>query len=248
MKPTSHMLTISFWASKNIILARTLLVISQLLLTILAVVMGLLLKNESITIDPIFGYTSILLFLFVFAAYPSKNKSVHFTKRYGYQKIFDGLLAVSTFLMLVCLSNQNWNNIKTVNAWMPKKISSVKTISSEPTAAIPEAKIIPKKAEKRQWMNKVMDFLNASKSYTSGEKVIFTILAILGAAALLYLVAALACNISCNGAEGAAIAVAVVGVGAIIFLFIKLMKHLNKNPTISRNNSRKKKPSSTMGE
>ena len=244
MKPTSPMLAISFWASKNIVLARTLLVISHLLLTVLAVAIGLLLKNETITIDPIYGYTSILLFLFAFAAYPSKNKSIHFTKRYGYQKIFDGLLALSTFLMLICFSNQSWNNTNTANAWMPKRISSVNTNSNEATTAIPEAKIIPKKAVKKQWMNKVMDYLNASKSYTSGEKVIFTILAILGAAALLYLVAALACTISCNGAEGAAIAVAVVGVGAIIFLFIKLMKHLNKNPTISR----KKKPSSTMGE
>jgi len=244
MKPTSPMLTISFWASKNIILARTLLVISHLLLTVLAITLGLLLKNETITIDPIYGYTSILLFLFAFAAYPSKNKAIHFTKRYGYQKIFDGLLALSTFLMLICLSNQSWNNTNAANAWMPKRISTVNSNSNEPSIASPEAKIIPKKAAKKQWMNKVMDFLNASKSYTSGEKVIFTILAILGAAALLYLVAALACNISCNGAEGAAIAVAVVGVGAIIFLFIKLMKHLNKNPTISR----KKKPSSTMGE
>ena len=240
MKPCSPMLTISFWASKHILLARTLLVISHLLLTVLAVAIGLLLKNESISIDPRYGYASILVFLFAFAAYPSQNKSIHFTKRYRYQKIVDGLLALTTFLMLVCFSNQSWSHTNSANAWMPKRISNV----NKPSIANPEAKIIPKKAEKKRWMNKVMDFLNASKSYTSGEKLIFTILAIIGAAALLYLVAALACNISCNGAEGAAIAVAVVGVGAIIFLFIKLMKHLNKNPSISQ----KKKPSSTMGE
>jgi NADH:ubiquinone oxidoreductase subunit 6 (subunit J) len=248
MKPTSPMLAISFWASKNVIQARILLAISHLLLTALAIAMGMLLKNETISIDPIFGYTSILLFLIAFAAYPYKNKSVRFTKRYGYQKIFDGLLALSTFLMLICFSNQSWNHTNAANAWMPKRISSVNTHSNETSITSPEAKIIPKKEEKKQWLNKVMNFLNASKSYTSGEKVIFTILAILGAAALLYLVAALACNISCNGAEGAAIVVAVVGVGAIIFLFIKLMKHLNKNPSISRNKSRNKKPSSTMGE
>jgi hypothetical protein len=52
---------------------------------------------------------------------------------------------------------------------------------------------------------------------------------------LLYLLAALACTISCNGAEGAAIVVGVVGTAAIIFLFVKLMKHLNRNPSITRN-------------
>ena len=244
MKPFSPMLIISFWASKHILLARTLLVISHLLLTVLAVATGLLLKNESISIDPLYGYASILLFLFAFAAYPSQNKSIHFAKRYRFQKIVDGLLALSTFLMLVCFSNQSWNHTNSANAWMPKRISTVNSNANKPSIANPEAKIIPKKAEKKRWMNKVMDFLNASKSYTSGEKLIFTFLAIIGAAALLYLVAALACNISCNGAEGAAIVVAVVGVGAIIFLFIKLMKHLNKNPSISQ----KKKPSSTMGE
>ena len=244
MKPFSPMLVISFWASKHILLARTLLVIAQLLLTVLAVAIGLLLKNESIIIDPVYGYASILLFLFAFAAYPSQNKSIHFTKRYRFQKIVDGLLALSTFLMLVCFSNQSWNHTNAANALMPKRISTVNSNLNKPSIANPDAKVNPKKGEKKRWMNKVMDFLNASKSYTSGEKLILTILAIIGAAALLYLVAALACNISCNGAEGAAIAVAVVGVGAIIFLFIKLMKHLNRNPTISR----KKIPSSTMGE
>lgn len=238
------MINLSRWANRHVVLARTILVSCHLLLTVLALVTGQILFSTGVQIHPLFFYGSITGFLLTFALYPAKNRSESFSKRYRRQKTVDGLLAISTFLMLVCLSNQTWTSTKAANAWMPKRISTIEIKSDAPSVAIPPAKIIHKKTEKKQWVNRIMDFLNASKAYTSGEKAIFTILAILGAAVLLYLVAALACNISCNGAEGAAIAVAVVGVGAIIFFFVKFMKHLNRNPSVSR----KKKPSSTNSE
>ena len=224
------MLSISQWANKHTLMARTILVTSHIMLTILAVTMGKFMSNLSITIHPAFLYSSILLFSLAFIGYPKKNRNIPFIKRYRKQKSYDGLLAFATFLMILCQSNLSTSSssIPTASAWAPKRSSHS----------------IIKKTETRKLKSRILHFLDSSKNYSSTEKTLITILAIIGAAGLLYLLAALACTISCNGAEGAAIVVGVLGTAAIIFLFVKLMKHLNRNPSISRKN----KPSSTMGE
>jgi hypothetical protein len=216
-----QMLSISQWASKHTLTARTMLVTSHIMLTILAVTMGKFMSNLAINIHPAFLYSSMLLFSIAFIGYPIKKRNIPFSKRYRKQKSFDALLAFSTFLMILCQSNlsASSSSIPTASAWAPKRANHS----------------IIKKTETRKQKGRILHFLESSKNYSSTEKTLITILAIIGAAGLLYLLAALACTISCNGAEGAAIAVGIVGTAAIIFLFVKLMKHLNKNPSITRN-------------
>ena len=68
--------------------------------------------------------------------------------------------------------------------------------------------------------------LSGNKS--EGDKAGLTILAIIAALGLAFLVGALACNLSCSGSDGAAIAVAVIGLGAIVWLLVVVLKSINK--------------------
>jgi hypothetical protein len=85
------MLSISLWASKHTLTARTILVTSHIMLTILAVTMGKFMSNLSITIHPAFLYSSILLFSLAFIGYPIKKRNIPFSKRYRKQKSFDAV-------------------------------------------------------------------------------------------------------------------------------------------------------------
>jgi len=54
---------------------------------------------------------------------------------------------------------------------------------------------------------------------------------ILGSVWLSFLVVGLACNLSCSGAEGAAIMVGILGSAAVVFLLLKAFKMMSKKKT-----------------
>lgn len=66
--------------------------------------------------------------------------------------------------------------------------------------------------------------MKAQKSGAGKGLLIF--LTIVGALALLYLLAALSCSIACSGADGLAILVFVAGLGLIVWLSVVVIKRI----------------------
>jgi hypothetical protein len=62
----------------------------------------------------------------------------------------------------------------------------------------------------------------------AGDNAGLIILAIVGALGLLILVGALACNISCNGGTGGAIAVALLGTAAVVIGLIAVIRSIKR--------------------
>ena len=86
-----------------------------------------------------------------------------------------------------------------------------------------------KKEMRKNLKSKLSSFINKNQKNEEDNKLGWTILAVIGGIALLALIGILACNLSCSGAEGAAILVGVGGAGIVIFLFIKLMQNMYGN-------------------
>ena len=73
---------------------------------------------------------------------------------------------------------------------------------------------------KKKLLKEQLRAIKKSGEISKGGKVALIILSVIVALGLLYLVAALACNISCSGSEGGAIILAVGGTALVIFLLV----------------------------
>jgi len=69
---------------------------------------------------------------------------------------------------------------------------------------------------------------------TTGEEIALIILTCIAAVGLLYLVAALACTLSCNGSDAAAIIVAVLGTVAVIWGAVAVIRSINRKHAKSK--------------
>jgi len=61
-------------------------------------------------------------------------------------------------------------------------------------------------------------------------KALLIALTIIGAVGLLYLVAALACTLACNGSDAAAVIVAILGAAAVIWLTVVIIQRISRGP------------------
>lgn len=231
-------LNFSKWAKKYIAASRIIIVFSHVLLTIIAVFLSFMFRDFGISLGSTIQWVLISVYLIALFMYPSKNQKVTgYDKRQFYirQKTCDLLLISATFMLIVQQGNQAliFQNIPLLNSFstktqaaVPVRISNSMKDSSElsnPDINKKNSPNVLKKDLRKRLKTQLSELVRANGNYTQGEKLGLTILAILGAAALLFLIAMLACNLSCSGAEGAAILIGVVGVGAVAFLFIKLM-------------------------
>lgn len=219
----------SRWGKNHVSVARFLIVCSHLLLTALALWSGLVFAQHSITISNNVFLGALFFFMMALLLYPSKSKR-NFIQQYKYQKSCDLVLVATTFLMILQVGNQFSNQDlpsissfqNTVQASMlskPSDGSLTNKVTTPPHKLSWKEKIQLKK-------NLIRKYFEQEKEYSDGEKVGYTILGILGATLLLFLVVILACNLSCSGAEGLAIMVAIVGTSGIIFLLALLFKEL----------------------
>lgn len=234
-------MSIAHWAARNVRMTRFLLVLAHALLSVLAYKMGYWLWDLNISLPTGMLWLTMAFSLFIFFVYPSKSvSSYRFTKKanFVFRKTLDGLLTVCTFLMILQQSNQaaELGNIPFLNslessiqASFPSKI---KSDESEIRKGLRVKKrgflhsFFKWKERKNVLENKFRNRVKNSRTPSNGEKILFTILGVVGAIFLFYLVAFAACSLSCNGAETAGTIVAIVGVAGILFLFFLLMKHL----------------------
>jgi hypothetical protein len=232
----------STWAKQNPWSARILIVSSHVLLTIFAILLGFILTNLGISIPGYILLTACLMFSIGLIIYPmNAEKRVRYSKIQFYQrqKLADLMLAGASFIMVLQLGNSYSNSeMKPVQkVWsITAQACYVKFTQTEATASTIEKaaekqveKNIPSRKEKRSTMQaKVKAFLSQINMSSEGGKTGLGILLIIGSLGLLFLVVALACNLSCSGAEGAAIMVGILGGAAIIFLLLKAFKMMGK--------------------
>lgn len=88
---------------------------------------------------------------------------------------------------------------------------------------------------RKELLKKQIKGIKKSKETSDGSKVVLILLSVLVAMSLLYLVAAAACSLSCNGSDGAAILVGLGVTAAVVLLTLVVLRAINRK-------SKKEKP------
>ena len=240
------MYQLSIWARHHVWTTRFLFVLLYLLINLTGWLLGEQLASVGIHLTQAAFYTGAALLLAGFFAYPAKNAKKEFRRFYRFQKSCDAALITGTFILIVCLAQPQslppaWLSLST-----PAQATEVVTPATEKPAAQQKKSFFRKLANGAiQWLGidkaiqkKVQkNWHRLQKEYkdsTQGEKIALIILSVLVAIALLGLLSALACNLSCNGSDGAAILVGVLGTGLIVFLLVKVIQRINRGPKSRR--------------
>jgi peptidoglycan biosynthesis protein MviN/MurJ (putative lipid II flippase) len=233
---------LSYWAKRNPWKSRIIIIVSHLLLMLLGWYTGTSFFAMDISLPAYLFVFFILYYLAAVFIYPSKDEKKRNNRKWIYikQKACDFSLAAAAYGMMVCISNQPgifFNNFQKVSGSLIINPSPVKV---KPTAAeileslkyrdksklTHEEKRILKKEFKVQLKNYVVAKLKGNKE--GGDQTFLIILAIVAALGIAYLLAALSCTLSCNGNEGAAVLVVILGIIAIGLGLYFVIKAINK--------------------
>jgi hypothetical protein len=232
---------LSRWAKGHPIKARLIIISSHILFALLAYFIGNELRDLNVVFSSTVFFSISLLFIAVAFVYPhKKDKPVTFSIRYTYlfRKSCDLAVATCSFCLLCCLAN-NPPLAVPVNDLYATNNSTVPAITEKPTAQeilsslqYRDKKSLTrseKRTLKKEFKHQLKVYAVAKvkgDSKTAGQALLI-LLAIIGAVGLLYLVAALACSLSCNGSDVAAVFVGVVGTIAVIWLLVYVIKQIS---------------------
>ncbi|MEO7983985.1 MAG: hypothetical protein ABI688_07880 [Bacteroidota bacterium] len=247
---------ISRWARDHKTPTRIIIVISFLLLTVLGIATGNLLKDMDIAVASAAMFICVAVYVVSALAYPAKSlkgRKLNAAAFYTRQKTCDFLLAASTFCMIVFLSNrpdQLFNYSTPLGAAIPASaavpkdstLKSYKTIAAFSASLKDETGKSLKWKEKKKLLKEQISAIKKDGEMSNGGKTGLIILSVLVAIGLLALVASLACNLSCNGSEGAATLVLIGGTALIVFLLVVAIK------SITRKNKKAKKTETDPGD
>ena len=237
------MTKLSLWAKHHPSKARIVIVLLHLLLNMLAVYTGVTLLQLNLIIPASAVYITILLFFTAVFLYPSaQQRNIRFNKRrlYIIRKSCDFTLCACSFV-LVCFVANNYFNNNSSGASFTAGAAVYTKGDKKPGAAEIIASLAYRdkstltRSEKRILRNefklqlKVYAKAKLTKDDEAAAKAIFIILSIIGAVGLSFLLAGLACSISCNGSEAGAIVVMILGLTAIICLLIVVIKKIKSH-------------------
>jgi hypothetical protein len=225
---------LSLWAKRHTAQARIIIIISRILLIWIGYWLGTELSKSAIALSPLWIYFFISVFFVAGATYPVKMLSENYTKR----KLYDLIIASCGFLMVLCFTselNKPFITYQTAEASLPVNPSAYKYAEAkklleqfqkgEKTKFNAKEKRIIKKEFNYQLVQYAKAKLKSDK--TTGEQAALIILACIAAVGLLYLLAAIACSLSCNGSDAAAVIVGVLGTAAIIWGLIAIIRKIN---------------------
>lgn len=209
---------LSRWANAHLWQARLLIIGIHVVMTILALRLGLRLFLHGFHFSDVAQILFVGIFLLGWMVYPISRQRSSYVR----QKSSDFVLAFSTFLMLTAVGNQIPGFLE-INI-SPKETRATLIVLKEK----PESKsAFPLKEVRKyakNYFKKRLEKLQKEKA--EGRQTLLIILTIIGALGLLYLLSGLACSISCNGAEGVAIAVFIAGLAGIVWLTILLIRKI----------------------
>ena len=224
---------LSVWARNHKNAARLLIIFSFVILTILGLFTGILLADLDLVLSTTTYFLISILFCTGLLRYPPKELRRKYNARTFYirQKSCDFLLAATTFCLLV-VAGQHPEKIfrhfpesqasviplpLLVKDSILKKYKSINEFSA--SMKDQNGKQLKWK-ERKKLMKQQVRHIKKTTELSGGAKITLIILSVLVALGLVYLVAGLACSLSCSGAEGAAVLLGIGGTGLIIFLLI----------------------------
>jgi cadmium resistance protein CadD (predicted permease) len=243
---------ISYWAKRNPRNARVIIIISHVLILLLAWYTGTKFINVEIFLPGYLLLVFIILYGVAVIVYPRKKERNFFNRRFFYikQKTCNFFLAFAAYGMIICIANGNVRNQIVQPAFgitaASTVIDKIKPTAAEILASLKyrdkktlsrEEKRILKKEFRLQLKNYVIAKVTGNKR--DGEEAGLILLSIVGALGLLFLVTALACNLSCNGYDGAAAIVGILGVAGIIIGLIVVIKAINRKAKKKKEDSLK---------
>lgn len=235
------MRSISLWARQHKGKARLILIILKLLLACMAFFIGSGLAGMKIIFPQIAGIALVFLFGFVAAFYPYRKKS-GLSKKLFYikQKSCDYLLAALGFGMMLFFTNSSLYSLTrpsssfanteiVIKPDLPTAEEILKSLEHRDKKSLTrQEKRILKQEFKKQVKVYVKSKITRHKS--EADKALLIILTIIGALGALYLVAALSCSLACSGSDGAAVAIAILGLAGVIWATIAIIKRISRGP------------------
>ena len=234
---------ISLWAKHHRIQAIAFLVVIKLLLAVLAFYLGSVLLNLNVHI-PFYVFIIALVALLIAAwLYPSRSRHSSISKNrfYAWQKSCDFLVATCSFVMIGTLVNTNLpipgsavsfaSNVVTNTTPTAEEILASLQYRDKSTLTRQEKRILKEEFKKQL---KIYAIAKIKGDKGGASKTLPIILTIIAAVGLFFLVAAIACNLSCNGSDAAAVIVGVLGTALIIWGAVVLIKRISGGPKKDR--------------
>ena len=214
---------ISFWAAMNPWTTRFMFAGVQIALATAGVMLGERLAENSIYFSDLSRDVLLGTFLTSSIFYPVKHTSIKFFKHsYLKQKGFDLALAISGFMLMVNAGNDpamraSFTNLVSFKGHEQQKVNALNDHSQA------SKQLVYYLNDKQQQDEQtVPQHIATSK----GTKIIYTILVVLAALVLGMLLAAAACELSCNGLTGLAVLVGIGGVALLLGLTVWAIKSI----------------------
>ena len=231
---------LSVWARCHRRQARFLMIIAWITLIMLTIFFGNSLNKRHIQLSTGVFTGSTVIFLLAVLLYtfrPQRNR-INASLFYRWPKSCDFLLALSSFGLMLYAANQPGTLFQRYGSLyaavvspvsMPKDSSAkkylpVKEFSEKMYTA--DGKMLKWKERKKLLKQQIKAIRQASEP-SKADKTLLIILSVLAALGLLLLVTSLACNLSCNWHNAAAVLVGAAGTGLVIFLFILAIRAIN---------------------
>lgn len=226
---------LSLWAKGHILHARIIIILSHCLLILIACFLGEKLSQKGLALSPLWIYLLIAVYFTACALYPSQRHRDNFSKR----KLADLVVATSGFLLVLCMSCQ-------LNQPVPLSQTAMANLpSAPPYYRYPEAQRLLDQfrsgerthfnRKEKRIIKKEFNYqlLRYAKAKLTGDKegsndALAILMVCIVAAGLLVLLGGLACSLSCNGSEAAAVVVGVFGTVAIVAGAVILIRHISK--------------------
>lgn len=230
---------LSLWAKHHPVYARTIIIISHCLLAWIGYFFAGKLTGSNIQLSPLLLYFFIAIFFITGATYPGKKPG-----NYRKRKLYDLVVVCCSFFMVICAASQlngptslNENAQATTIEPSPYKYSEAKKLleqfkNGEKTKFTVKEKRIIRKEFNYQLLQYAKAKITGNKK--SGDDAVLIILACIAAVGLLFLLSALACSLSCNGSDAAAIVVAVIGTAAIVWGLIAVIRSIRRKKSNSK--------------
>ncbi len=231
------MLKLSRWARLNPWKARVIVVLSHVLLVCMSILTGSRLQEAGIQVPAYLVYVALGAYILAVMFYPVFKGDSHLF--YLQRKPMDFLLVLSACVMIAGMVNQPGLTQIDLSS------SHAATIKIKPGKHDPRATEIlaslehrdkhsltrsEKKILRKEFKFQMKEYIGGKLSGNSqrADDAGLIILAVIGALGLFYLVLSLSCSLSCNGNDGAAAAVALIGGAAIALGLIFIIRGIRR--------------------
>lgn len=224
------MIKISYWAKENIRMARSIIVGSFLLMTMLALFTGWSVAGLGIELPEWLFYAAVASFCWVFMDYPFRVSSQHGQHRrrsFFKRKAYDMIAATTGYLMLVQVANHySFYEDSAFRMFGGSATYGMETFPVIHGGEKGQSKIEGKAAgwlkDKKARIKTHLALLRKLDKKKDSAKAALAFLAIVGGVALLILIALLSCEISCSGSETLGMIV-LIGGSALVILGVTMI-------------------------